>query len=65
MMTRGVMLDRHGRQLPVVNGAPAYPIWPSLAMKADPCNNVLSASCRHHVSVTAKLAPSQRPASGQ
>ena len=39
MMTMlGVMLERHGRQLPVVNGGSAYPIKPAPAIKADPCN---------------------------
>jgi hypothetical protein len=43
MMMLGVMLERHGRQLPVVNGVPAYPIKPAPAIRADPCNNVAGA----------------------
>jgi hypothetical protein len=40
MMTmRSVMLERHGRSLPIVNGVPAYPIKPAPAIRADPCNN--------------------------
>ena len=40
MTMLGVMLERHGRQLPIVNGVPAYSIKPSSAIRADPCNNV-------------------------
>jgi hypothetical protein len=31
MMMLGVMLERHGRQLPVVNGASAYADWAGAA----------------------------------
>lgn len=40
MTMHGVMLEWHGRSLPVVNGISAYPIKLSPAIRADLCNNV-------------------------
>jgi hypothetical protein len=43
MTTRGVMLERHGRQLPVINGASAYANQALPATRPGPCNNVMLA----------------------
>ena len=40
MTMLGVMLERYGRQLPVVNGIPAYTDQARAANLANPCNKV-------------------------